>query len=234
MRILAIGAHPDDLEIHAFGTLALHAKRGDDVFVCGITNGDQGHMVIMPEELGQLRIQEAAKAAKTIGAQEYFNLGVHDMMVDGKDQEVIDKLIDVIRYTKPDYIISHRTDEYHNDHNETGVLAFNSSFTSSLPHYFTKEPCWGKVPSLYYMCSSSPNFHATDYVDISSVIELKLEALACHQSQVQWLMDHDKNDVLKRTRDFDAYNGTQCQVAYAEVFQRCMQSCRITPSRLLP
>ena len=234
MRILAIGAHPDDLEIRAFGTLALHAKRGDDVFVCGITNGSQGHMIIQPKELAEIRVKEATKAAKIIGAQEYFNLGVEDMMVRSNNDELANKLIDVIRETKPDYIISHRSDEYHQDHNETGMLVFNTSFTSSLPHYITDKPFFSKVPSLYFMHSESHNFHATDYVDISSVIELKLEALACHQSQIQWLMDHDKNDVLENTRRFDAYNGHTCQVAYAEVFQRCMHMCRVTPSRLLP
>lgn len=234
MRILAIGAHPDDLEISAFGTLALHAKRGDDVFVCGITNGDQGHMIIQPKELAEIRVKEATKAAKTIGAQEYFNLGVSDMMVRSGDDELANKLIDVIRETRPDYIITHRSDEYHQDHNETGLLAFNTSFTSSLPHYLTEKPFFPKVPSIYYMRSDAQTFRASDYVDISSVMELKLEALSCHQSQIQWLMDHDNNDILENTRRLDAYNGKFCQVAYAEVFERCMHMCRVTPSRLLP
>lgn len=88
--------------------------------------------------------------------------------------------------------------------------------------------------SICYMHAEAPNFQASDYADISSVMDLKLEVLACHQSQIQWLMDHDRNDVLENTRRFDAYNGKACQVEYAEVFQRCMHMCRITSSCLLP
>lgn len=234
MRVLAIGAHPDDLEIHCFGTLALHAKRGDDVFICGVANGSMGHVVIQPKELAAIRVKEAENAAKLIGARAYFNLGVEDLEILGDDKALSDRMIDMIREVKPDYIITHRTDEYHRDHNETGKLAFHTSFSATCPHYLTQYPAFLQVPSLYYMESTSPNFFATDYVDISQVIDLKLEALACHKSQVEWLRDHDNSDVLASSRYTAAKNGNDCGVAYAEVFQRCMQSCRITPSRLLP
>lgn len=234
MRVLAIGAHPDDLEIHCYGTLALHVKRGDDVLICGVANGSMGHVVIPPKELAEIRVKEAQNAAKVIGAKEYFNLGVEDLAILSDDPVLTDKMIDVIRQVKPDYIISHRTDEYHRDHNETGKLVFHTSFSATCPHYYTNYPAFLKVPSLYYLSSTAPNFAPTDYVDISDVIELKLEALACHKSQVEWLRDHDNSDVLAATRNTDAKYGDNCGVAYAEVFQRCMQSCRITPSRLLP
>ena len=234
MRILAVGAHPDDLEICCFGTLALHAKQGDDVFVCGVANGSMGHMVIEPKELAEIRVKEASNAAKVIGARAYFNLGIEDLAILGDDEALSRKMIDIIRETKPDYIISHRTDEYHRDHNETGKLVFHTSFSSSCPHFYTDKPAFPHVPSLYYMDSTSPNFRATDYVDISSVMELKMEALACHKSQIEWLADHDNNDLLTSTRCTAARYGSLCGVAYAEVFQRCMQECRITPSRLLP
>lgn len=234
MRVLAIGAHPDDLEIHCFGTLALHARRGDDVFICGVANGSMGHVVIQPKELAQIRVKEAQNAAKVIGARAYFNLGVEDLAILSDDPVLTDKMIDVIREVQPDYIITHRTDEYHRDHNETGKLAFHTSFSATCPHYYTKHPAFLKVPSLYYMDSTSPNFYATDYVDISDVFELKMEALACHKSQVEWLKDHDNSDVLADLRNKCACFGNDCGVAYAEKFQRCMQSCRITASRLLP
>ena len=234
MRILAIGAHPDDLEFRCFGTLALHAKRGDDVFICGVANGSMGHVVIPPKELAEIRKKEAEKAASIIGAKAYINLDVEDLAIRSDDPILTDKMIDVIRDVRPDYIISHRTDEYHHDHNETGKLVFHTSFSATCPHYYTKNPAFLRVPSLYYMISSSPNFHATDYVDISDVMELKLEALACHKSQLEWLLEHDNKDILAVARYDDAKHGSDCGVAYAEIFQRCMQDCRITPSRLLP
>lgn len=233
MRILVVGAHPDNLEISCFGTLALHSKRGDDVFVCGVANGSMGHMVIAPKGLAKIRVKEAENAARVIGAREYFTLNIEDLTILGDDEALSRKMIDIIRETKPDYIISHRTDEYHRDHNETGNLVFHTSFSASCPHFYTEKPAFLHVPSLYYMESTSANFRATDYVDISSVMELKMEALACHKSQIEWLADHDNNNILHSTRCTAARHGSFCGVAYAEIFQRCMQECHITPSRLL-
>ena len=59
MIVLAIGAHPDDIEIECAGTLAKCVKRGDTVYACHLSNGDMGHVEIMPKELGELRCKEA-------------------------------------------------------------------------------------------------------------------------------------------------------------------------------
>lgn len=61
MNVLAIGCHPDDMEINCAGTLAKCAKRGDKVVVCHVANGNMGHEVIMPPELREIRIGEAKK-----------------------------------------------------------------------------------------------------------------------------------------------------------------------------
>ena len=71
MKILAIGCHPDDLEIACYGTLAKYVKLGHEVSVCHVANGNQGHVEIMPEELRAMRFQEAENAAKVIGAAHY-------------------------------------------------------------------------------------------------------------------------------------------------------------------
>ena len=68
MNILAIGCHPDDLEIGCGGTLALYAKNGHNVYMCHVANGDKGHAVIMPDELGKLRTLEAEASGATLGA----------------------------------------------------------------------------------------------------------------------------------------------------------------------
>ena len=66
MRVLAIGAHPDDIEIECAGTLAKCVKRGDTVFACHLSDGDLGHVVIQPEELGLIRRNEAKKAGELV------------------------------------------------------------------------------------------------------------------------------------------------------------------------
>ena len=235
MVVLAIGCHPDDLEINCFGTLARYVRQGDEVFVCNVANGCMGHMRIPPKELAPMRKGEAANAAKMIGALEYFNLDVNDLEVVSYDKDLINKTIDVIRYTKPDVIITQAPDDYMRDHNEVHELVFNASFMSSIPHYETEYPVHPKIPPLYFMEPSAGNsFVPTDYVDITETVEKKLEALSCHKSQVEWLRDHVGKDVLETTRASATYRGRLCGVRYAEAFVRCDKVLRMTPSRLLP
>ncbi len=235
MRVLAVGCHPDDLEINCYGTLARYSERGDDVFVCNVANGCMGHMVIPPDELKVIRRKEAEKAASLIGAKEYFCLDVNDLEVVSYDKELINKMIDVIRQTKPDVIITQYPNDYQRDHNETSALVFNTSFMASIPHYVTKFPVHPKLVPIYYMEPSSGNsFVPTDYVDISATIEIKLQALSCHESQIKWLADHVGKDVVATARAASMYRGKLSQVKYAEAFVRCDHALKMTTTRLLP
>ena len=69
MRVLAIAAHPDDIEISCAGTLARYKKMGWDVFMCHVSNGNQGHAVIMPDELRAIRRKEFLNSAALLGAE---------------------------------------------------------------------------------------------------------------------------------------------------------------------
>ena len=235
MRILAVGCHPDDLEINAFGTLARCVQRGDDVFICGVTNGCCGSMVLTAEESAALRHKEAAKAAAVIGAREYINLDVDDLTVDARDPALTNRMIDLIRLIKPDMIITQSGDDYQRDHNEVHDLVYNASFMATIPNYKTQYPAHSIVTPLFYMePTSGDRFNPTEYVDITAVIELKMEALACHASQVEWLKEHAKKDLLAATRAMAMYRGKLCGVPYAEAFHRSGQAQRMTPFRLLP
>jgi LmbE family N-acetylglucosaminyl deacetylase len=235
MRVLAVGCHPDDLEINCFGTIARYVSKKSDVFICNVANGCMGHMEIPPDELSGIRKAEAQRAAEIVGAREYFNLGVNDLEVDSRDRKVIDAMVDIIRYTKPDVIITHAGDDYMRDHNEVHDLVFNASFMSSIPHYVTEHPVHPTIPPVYFMEPSAGNgFAPTDYVDITETLETKLKALACHESQVDWLRDHVGKDVLETTRATAIYRGKLCGARYAEAFLRCDKVLRMTPSRLLP
>lgn len=238
MRVLAIGCHPDDLEINCYGTLALHAKRGDEVYICNIANGCMGDMVNPPEVTAQIRFEEASKAATTIGAKEYICLGVNDLSVNSYEEEQLKKVVDVIRRVRPDYIISHGNDgymDYQRDHNEAASLVFNASFVATIPHYKSDYPVYETITPLYFMEPSASNaFKPTDYVDITEVIDLKLEALGCHKSQIKWLMEHVGKDVVGTAKATAMFRGKLSKVKYAEAFIRCDQVLRMTTSRLLP
>ena len=74
MKVLAVGCHPDDLEIGCGGTLALYAEKGHEVFMCHVANGDMGHAVILPGELAEIRTAEAESSGQVLGAKKIFNL----------------------------------------------------------------------------------------------------------------------------------------------------------------
>lgn len=242
MNILAIGCHPDDLEIACAGTLAKYVKRGDKVFMCHVANGNLGHAVIMPDELRDIRTKEAEAAAKLIGA-ESINIDVGDMHVEAADRGTIEKVVEVIRYTKPDLIITHNPDDYMRDHVQTSQLAFHASFGSSVPHMkgailegvSESAEAYGKIVPIFYMDTlAGIHFIPTEYVDITEEIELKLQALACHESQIKWMLHHDKIDFIDFVRTCSKYRGLQCSVPYAEGFRQYAGWPRFATKRLLP
>ena len=234
MKILAVGAHPDDIEISCGGTLLKYVKRGDEVFVCHLSDGDLGHVSIMPEELGAIRRKEAQDAGELAGYTVIWG-GFHDLDIFADNREARDKLVEIIRETKPDVIITHNPEDYMPDHTATSKLVFDASFAASIPHYPCKNPTVVPVTPIYYMESmSGMDFVPTEYVDITDEEEKKEQIFSCHESQVVWLMDHDGQDELKKIRTSAEYRGSQCGVTYAEGFRCCFASGRMTAKRLLP
>ena len=235
MNILAIGCHPDDLEIGCSGTLAKYAKLGHNVIMCHVANGDKGHAIIMPDELREIRTKEAEEAGKLIGAAEVINLDVPDLQVNSYNEDIVKKVIDVIRYAKPDMIITHSPEDYMKDHVEVNKLVFDASFSSSIPHMFTDNPFYAPVVPIYYMDTlAGVNFLPTEYVDITETIEIKIQAVNCHQSQVKWMKEHDHIDFLDFVRTCSKFRGLQCGVDYAEGFRQCATWPRPHAKRLLP
>jgi LmbE family N-acetylglucosaminyl deacetylase len=234
MVVLGIGCHPDDLEIGCGGTLAKYAKQGHKVFMCHIANGNMGHVVIEPPELRQIRTQEAENAAKVLGA-EALSIDVGDAMVEASDKEVRGKVMEVIRYTKADLIITHNPSDYMRDHEQTSDLACDASFTATLPHLSTRSPYTTGFPPVFYMDTlAGIDFIPTEYVDITGEIEQKLEALNCHASQVVWMKEHDDIDFLDFVRTCNKYRGLQSNCAYAEGFRQYAAWPRFRTERLLP
>lgn len=234
MNILAVGCHPDDLEISCSGTLAKYAGLGHKVFMCHIANGNLGHVEIMPGELRQIRTKEAENAAEIIGA-EAINIDVGDIYVDSYNHDTLLKVVDVIRYTKPDLIITHNPDDYMKDHMEASKLVFNASFASSIPHLETENPVYTNIVPVFYMDTlAGVNFIPTEYVDISATIDLKLNALSCHESQIKWMLEHDKIDFLDFVKTVSKFRGLQCGAAFAEGFRQCTTWPRLRTERLLP
>lgn len=235
MRVLGIGAHPDDLEILCAGTLAKYAQRGDQVVMCHATQGEKGHFHIPSHELALTRKKEAQEAAKIIGA-EAIGMGLLDGEVCADDRETQLRFVDVIRKSKPDVILTHApNDSYHSDHAAVSKLVLNASFHASVPYVQTEHDHHNKVPVIYYMeTMAGLGFLPSIYVDISDTFMTKPKMISQHRSQLVWLKEHDNLDVLDMMETVAKFRGWQCGVKYAEGFIPCLKWPRVTPERLLP
>ena len=234
MNILAIGAHPDDIEIACAGTLAKCVKRGDRVVVCHVSNGNLGHVIIPPDELAIMRKNEAKKAGSLAGI-EVICADFSDLDIFDNNKESRNRIVDVIKYANPDVIITHNPDDYMPDHTAVSRLVFDAAFTATLPNYKSKVEGAAKMVPIYYMDTlAGVNFQPTEYVDITEEIDLKLEMLNCHESQIVWMRDHDHIDFPDMVKTCSRYRGYQCGVDYAEGFRQCHVYLKGTTKRLLP
>ena len=234
MNVLAIGAHPDDVEIACSGTLAKCVKRGDRVVVCHASTGNLGHVIIPPDELTKIRAAEAERAGKMAGIEVIGGM-FDDLDIYDNNKAARDKIIDVIKYADPDFIITHNPDDYMPDHTAVSRLVFDASFGATIPNYKTKYSKPAKLVPIYYMDTlAGVNFQPTEYVDISEEIDLKIRMLECHESQLVWMREHDGIDFADMVRTCSRYRGYQCGAAYAEGFRPCQVYLKGTTKRLLP
>lgn len=234
MNVLAIGCHPDDIEIACAGTLAKFVKQGHNVTVCHVANGDMGHVEIMPPELRAMRIEEAKKAGAMAGIK-VVTCDIGDLVVYSDDRAQRDKVVDVIRAAQPDLIITHSPDDYMPDHTAVSKLVFDASFAASVPHYPSSVSTASKVTPIYYMDTlAGVGFTPEEYVDVSEFIDLKLSMLECHVSQMKWMREHDHIDFAEFVKTCARFRGLQCGVQYAEAFSVCRMHGKVVPARLLP
>ena len=233
LRILAIGAHPDDLEILCGGTLARFAQLGYTVFMAHMMNGDKGHVSMDPAELARVRRQEAEAAASIIGAQS-IGLGYPDGTL-FSDLAARERVIDLIRQVRADVVLTHAPQDYMSDHTTTSEIVRDGSFYVTAPLFRTQHPAIAEAPPLYFMDTlAGVRFTPSEYVDISTTFDRKCEMLRCHRSQLQWLQENAGADILEQVRITGQFRGLQCGAEYAEAFARYEAWGRQPPARVLP
>ena len=238
MNILAVGAHPDDVELHCGGTLAKYAKQGHKVFTATATNGNVGSATLPMEEIAAIRKEEARRAAAIIGA-EYICLDYDDEMF-FEDREARLAFIDLVRYCKADVILTHYPVDYNPDHVLTSKILSDIAVMIPVAKIETKNKPYDKIPIIaYYEPAQGVNFDPTEYVDITNEIEIKMAMCAEHKSQIAWSQANYKDSVGNKNffdsyRNASAFRGMQCGVDYAEAFRMANYAYRIVPYRVLP
>jgi len=217
LNVLAIGAHPDDIELLCSGTLAKYSELGNKIFMYHTCNGDKGGFNKTSEFIRAERDIEAKNAAKIIGAESFggiFEDG--DVFIDDKSRK---EIVEVIRKTKADVIITHHPNDYHTDHINTSKLVIEANYMSTIQNYVTDSLYLKKVPSVYYMETlGGINFIPEIYVDISQTMQIKKEMISAHKSQVVFLKEHSSLDIIDWIDICGRYRGYQCGTIYAECF----------------
>lgn len=226
-RILAIHAHPDDIEFQCAGVLVRLAQKGCDLTMITMTPGDCGSAEKGPEEISEIRRREARMSADLIGAG-YICLEFRDLSI-VHDNPSRQRVTEAIRCARPDLILTAPLNDYMSDHEITAKLIRDACFNAPIPNYSTgvKNPAAPieRIPHLYFM----DPIEGTDYygkpnqpefiIDISSAFEMKQKMLACHESQRAWLRkQHGIDEYLDRSERWSAARGEEIGGKYGEAF----------------
>jgi len=190
MRVLAIGAHPDDIEIGAAGTIKKHTEAGDDVIFLIMTEAKNGGGT------GPQRRQEAERASKILGVRVCLFLDYEDTKLP-ESYEVIEKVEEVIKIFNPDRVYIPYHNEIHQDHRATNKVAIAAC--RNVPQIL-----------MYEGPSTFSDFQANFCVDISKYVDFKTAAIKAHMSQGE--KEILKVDAILGINKFRGYQ-TRCELA---------------------
>jgi N-acetylglucosamine malate deacetylase 1 len=250
LRMLILGAHPDDADYSAGGTAALYAAAGHLVKMVSLTNGGAGHHLHPGTEMVRRRRAEAAASGAVIGA-------TYDVLdsPDGAYLPTLDnraQVIRMIRSFKPDLVLTHRPNDYHPDHRYTSQVVQDAAYLVTVPAVVPDTPHLMKDPVIAYLPDDFQRpypLQPSVVVDVSSVVDKIAAMLHCHQSQFyEWLaynhgyldrvpaedaarLEWMKGEVRKRLRPradryrqllIEQYGPERgAKVEYAEAFEGC-------------
>jgi len=185
LRIIAFGAHPDDAEFQMGGCAIKWAKRGHEVKLVSVTNGDIGHWGMAGGALAKRRTAEVHEAAKRLGVVTEV-LDIHDgeLMPTLENRKKIARLI---RDWQADLVFCHRPYDYHPDHRNAGLLVRDAAFMVKVPYYVPDTPPIRKRVVFCYFpdrFTTPYPFQADVAVSIDEVFDRKVDALDALESQV--------------------------------------------------
>lgn len=179
--ILAVGVHPDDVELSCSGTLLKHIAQGKKVGLCDLTRGELG-----TRGSAALRLEEAEKARKLMGAAFRINLGMEDGFFTHSRENLI-SVVRVIRLSRPQIVLANAIDDRHPDHARAAKLVAEACFLAGLSKIETfddagqKQNAWRPKNVFHYI--QDRNIKADFIVDISAFIEQKMALINCFSSQ---------------------------------------------------
>ncbi|MDP6635977.1 MAG: PIG-L family deacetylase [Phycisphaerae bacterium] len=222
-RVFAIAAHPDDIEFGMAGTLVLLARAGCEIHYMNIANGSCGSATHDAEATAEIRLIEAKKAARRLGAVFHRPL-VADLEI-FYEPKLLARVASIMRAVAPDILLVPSPQDYIEDHENACRLAVTAAFCRGMRNFPVdppKAPVEGDVVIYHAQPhggrDSMNNLIRPDFfIDISSAIDEKADMLAEHKSQSDWL-DHTQSmgAYLETMKSFAAEMGamsTKCDLA---------------------
>lgn len=196
MKILAIGAHPDDIEVGCAGTLLKYADCGHDVYMLVMTCGERGGE-------SQVRKNEQIRSAEILKAKDLIWGGYRDTQISPQMNQIVYDIEILLKKIKPDVTLIHYGDDTHQDHR-----ALHKA-TVSATRYIKNV--------LFFEGPTTQNFSPSIFVDIQDTIQTKIECLMAHESQVMKtnIEGLSIKDAVLATAVF---RGIQGRVQFAEAF----------------
>ena len=213
MNILAIFAHPDDVEWYCGGTLLKYKQAGHKIFIALTTSGNTGSNEIPSrEQIQNTREAEQLEAAKYLDAEVMFLRFEDEGLFD--TPETRRAVLTAIRWANPDVIFTHRPTDYSTDHNMTSRLVTEVLLSVGGNHHPADLPPIEKKPHVFFSGKKC-------FVDITDEMDTVLEMVRCHRSQIGWMETFlDGDDFTEQVVVNDRMNSINSGVGtYSEGFE---------------
>lgn len=205
---LAIGAHPDDIEFYMAGTLLLLKQRGFEIHYLNVASGNCGSVEYTSARTKSVRRGESKRAAAILGAQ--YHPSLTDDLEIVYSVELLRGVAAVVRAVKPTIVLAHSPQDYMEDHMIACRLAVTAAFARGMPNFRTLPPHRAAEydTTVYHamphgLCDQlRRRISPGAFVNIARVHDIKLKALAAHQSQQHWLeTSQGMNSYLRAAED---------------------------------
>ncbi len=226
--VIAIAAHPDDIELMMAGTLLQLQKAGYEIHYMNLSRGDCGSQEYSPAQTKKIRLAEAKDAAKILGA--HFHPPFCNDLEILYDVKTLKRVAAIIREVKPSIVLTHSPEDYMEDHTNTGRLAVTAAFARGMRNFTT-------IPQVEYDNYNCTIYHSLPhtlkdgfrrniipgtFVNTAPVHNIKMEALKAHKSQQNWLdVSQKMNSYLLAMDDISLMVGRMSEVfTHAEGWRR--------------
>lgn len=198
LDILAVGVHPDDVELGCGGTILRQVALGYQVGILDLTKGELGS-----RGSGEIRLLEAKAAADVLGVEIRENLGFRDGFFTNDEQHQLE-IIKILRKYRPDVVLTNVLDDRHPDHGRAGKLTADACFLSGLVKIETalngdEQKPWR--PKQVYQYIQAYHHQPEFVVDISEYMDQKMEAVLAYRSQF-FNPDSDEPDTFISSPEF--------------------------------